>query len=194
MKSRISILGLLLLGGCVTADLSVKKDFKRSDVKRIGVIDFTTPRTARADTYGQLAADTFSAELLRVGFSVIERSQIKKIVDELHLGQSGVVDAASAKEVGRVAGVDAMVMGTITPALVEGRITMPQASPRRARRTNGGPVIIEEPHLDMTNVTVSGKMISVETGEILWVGSASGTDVRNAVRQITKRIGKEVPL
>jgi hypothetical protein len=104
-----------------------------------------------------------------------------------------VVDAATAKEVGRVAGLDAIVMGSITPALVEGRVTMPYGA-RRAHRTNGGPVIIEEPHLNMTDVTVSGKMIKVETGEILWVGSTDGTDVRSAVRRITNRLAKNLPL
>ncbi len=46
-------------------------------------------------------------------FVVIERSQLEKILAEHKLGLSGVIDQSTAVEVGKMAGVDAVVFGSI---------------------------------------------------------------------------------
>ena len=46
-------------------------------------------------------------------FNVVERSQFQKVLDELQLGQSGVVNEATAAQVGQVLGVDAMLIGGV---------------------------------------------------------------------------------
>lgn len=46
-------------------------------------------------------------------FKVIERSQLEKILQEQKLGLTGIIDASTAVEVGKTAGVDAVVFGSI---------------------------------------------------------------------------------
>ncbi|MFL6245854.1 MAG: FlgO family outer membrane protein [Thermoanaerobaculia bacterium] len=48
------------------------------------------------------------------GLEVIERSQLDKVLREQKLQQSGAIDSDTAREVGRLAGVDAIVTGSIT--------------------------------------------------------------------------------
>jgi TolB-like protein len=48
------------------------------------------------------------------GLSIVERTMLDKVVGELKLDQSGLVDPETAKRVGKIAGVDAIVTGTIT--------------------------------------------------------------------------------
>jgi len=47
-------------------------------------------------------------------FKVIERTQLDKVLKQQALGMSGVVDVGSATKVGKVLGVDAVLIGSIT--------------------------------------------------------------------------------
>ncbi|NOX90694.1 MAG: hypothetical protein GXO77_16965 [Calditrichaeota bacterium] len=49
-------------------------------------------------------------------FKVIERAQLEKILEEQKLGLSGIVDPATAAEIGKGIGVDAVVLGSVTRA------------------------------------------------------------------------------
>jgi hypothetical protein len=57
-------------------------------------------------------------------FRVIERASLDKILKEQALGMSGVVDEALAVEVGRVAGADAIVVGSIIIAERYGKVSV----------------------------------------------------------------------
>ena len=46
--------------------------------------------------------------------SVIERDQLDKVGKEIRLGQSGLVDAGTAAELGRIAGVQYILLGAVT--------------------------------------------------------------------------------
>lgn len=45
---------------------------------------------------------------------IVERSQLEQMLQELELNQSGIVDVESAKQLGKVHGVDALIVGSIT--------------------------------------------------------------------------------
>jgi len=48
------------------------------------------------------------------GIRVIERSRIEEIMMEQDFGKSGRIDPATAAEIGKILGVDALIMGTLT--------------------------------------------------------------------------------
>lgn len=48
------------------------------------------------------------------GIEIVERSMLDKLIGELKLSQTGVIDPDTAKKVGKIAGVDAIVTGSIT--------------------------------------------------------------------------------
>ena len=48
------------------------------------------------------------------GFDVVERAMLDRLLGEIKLGQTGVIDPETAKKVGKVASVDAIVTGSIT--------------------------------------------------------------------------------
>jgi TolB-like protein len=49
------------------------------------------------------------------GITVVERENLEKVTRELALGQTGLVDEASAPKVGKVLGADYLISGTILP-------------------------------------------------------------------------------
>ncbi len=52
-------------------------------------------------------------------FTLIERSRLAQVLQEQRLAQSGVVDEAQAAQVGKVLGVDAIVVGTVSFTLTD---------------------------------------------------------------------------
>ena len=64
---------------------------------------------------GQRFADKLANQIQFLHrFAVVEPSQVEKVLKEQALGMSGVVDVASATKVGKVLGVDAVLIGSIT--------------------------------------------------------------------------------
>jgi TolB-like protein len=63
---------------------------------------------------GTYLAEELTTNIFTAGkFKIIERSALKQLLEELKLSQAGLIDPKSAKELGKVAGVDAIVTGTI---------------------------------------------------------------------------------
>lgn len=64
---------------------------------------------------GKGISDELVTELLNTNqFRLIEREQIDKVLKEQNFGMSGRVDANSAAKVGKVLGVQYLVMGRVT--------------------------------------------------------------------------------
>lgn len=64
---------------------------------------------------GKGIADEFVTEFLNTNkFRLIEREQIDKVIQEQDFGQSGRVDAKTAAKIGKILGVDFLVMGRVT--------------------------------------------------------------------------------
>lgn len=64
---------------------------------------------------GKGISDEFVTELLKTNkFRLIEREQIDKVIEEQDFGESGRVDAGSAAKIGKILGVQFLVMGRVT--------------------------------------------------------------------------------
>ncbi|HEX9652626.1 MAG TPA: CsgG/HfaB family protein [bacterium] len=64
---------------------------------------------------GEGISDMLTTELVKTGnYRVVERQELDQILKEQNLGQSGIVTAESAAELGKVLGVELAVMGAVT--------------------------------------------------------------------------------
>lgn len=64
---------------------------------------------------GEGISDMLTTELVKSGkYRVIERQELDQVLKEQNLGQSGIVTAESAAEIGKVLGVELAVMGAVT--------------------------------------------------------------------------------
>lgn len=82
--------------------------------KSIAVFDFGSPTDAT--DAGIIVANnliTFLFNNASGDIKILERENLKSILEEMQLGQMGVVSAASAKEMGRVYGIDVAIMGSV---------------------------------------------------------------------------------
>lgn len=106
-------------------------------------------------------------------FVVIERSRIDAVLQEQNLGTSGRVDANTAAQLGRILGVDAVILGSVTQFDVS------------VRRSGGGapvltpfgsfPIAIGAESVDAdANVQLNVRLVSTSTAEILATAEGRG--------------------
>jgi len=89
---------------------SISEDGK----KKIAVIEFSDLE-GNVTQFGKYLAEELITRLFRTKkFEVVERQLLNKIISEQKLSITGMIDPNSAKELGRILGVDAIVSGTIT--------------------------------------------------------------------------------
>jgi len=82
--------------------------------KSVAVFDFSSP--SDYSDAGVIVANNLITFLFKTAsgdVKILERENLKSILEEMKLGQIGVVSANSAKEMGRVYGIDLAIMGSV---------------------------------------------------------------------------------
>src|SRR5260370_11727356 len=111
--------------------------------KRVAVMDFdygtVRPNVAQIwgsdQDVGKCIADLLVQKLVQDGnYRVIERKALDKILAEQNFSNSDRADPATAAKIGKVLGVDAIIIGSITNfATADNTTTVPGSSPGLAR-------------------------------------------------------------
>jgi len=180
-----------LLAACATPRVAVNPRADFSAVKRVAVLPFSGPK-------GDLAADMLTQSLVAQGADVIERQRLDDVMKEHSLTSSSAFDPATAKELGKLLGVDALFLGTVaesTPA--ETYLVSASEKPRMTSVTpisntnmysEGSVMGIPNSQLLSTtaNVSLVSRMVDVQTGSIMWSASMTyeGFDISSAMAGI----------
>ncbi len=90
------------------------KSLAEENKTQIAIMEFPD-LNGRISDLGKFIPEELTTRLFKTKrFEVVERQLINKILDEQKLAMTGIVDASSAAQVGKMVGVDAVVTGTIT--------------------------------------------------------------------------------
>ncbi|MFC2091230.1 FlgO family outer membrane protein [Elusimicrobiota bacterium] len=83
---------------------------------RIAVLDFENiSETAKSRNIGESLSEIMVTELINNSFfEIVERKQLKNILEELQLNLSDVFDGANSKKIGKLLGADALLLGSIS--------------------------------------------------------------------------------
>lgn len=84
--------------------------------KKIAVVDFTD-LDGSVTELGRFLAEEFSTALAGTGkgFTVVDRIHLKTLLKEHNLSSTGLIDQNTIRQLGKIAGVDALVTGSLTP-------------------------------------------------------------------------------
>jgi len=84
--------------------------------KKVTVLDFTDLQGGSSEL-GKYIAEQLSVDFVMTNrdFSVLDRANLKSILAEHKLTATGLVDPENAKQLGKFAGVDALIIGNIIP-------------------------------------------------------------------------------
>ena len=153
---------------------------------RIAVMDFdyATVHTYSAAIFGSDVdigkgiADLLVTDLVKDGtFSIIERKALDKIMTEQNFSNSQRADPTSAAKLGKLLGVDAILIGSITEFGNETKKT----GLGGAGGNWGGFGLGGLSHSNSkANVGIDARLINVDTGEILAVAEGKGQSSRSS--------------
>lgn len=114
---------------CAVSCTSVKNDVfikDREAMKRslkIAVMPFTDPKVKGGEGSGLAVADALTGELVKLApWTVVERSQLEKVMKEKELNMTGLTDA-DAIALGKIAKTEYIVVGSVTEFHYERSIT-----------------------------------------------------------------------
>jgi curli biogenesis system outer membrane secretion channel CsgG len=185
-KNRV--FGLVALGAMVIAGAA-----SAQQRKRVAVLAFTTSTeaahnaSANAGINGDLGADV--ADLLMhqlfqdKQFIVVERSAIDKIVKEQNFSNSDRADPATAARIGKLAGVDAMIIGSVTNFTFQKRGT---GVGNALGRLHLGAAGVDTTTTNV-GITITARMIDTGTGVL--VNDVSGTGASNGTSTNAAALG-----
>ncbi|MBM3747608.1 MAG: curli production assembly protein CsgG [Acidobacteria bacterium] len=154
--------------------------------KRVAVLDFEygTVRSFVASIFGtdqdvgRGIADLIVEKLVQDGsYSVIERKALEKVLTEQNFSNSDRADSSTAARIGRVLGVDAIVIGSITQFGRDDKSTgvAGGALSRVTGRYGLGGVKRTE---SKAVVGISARMVDTETAEVLATAKGLGESTR----------------
>jgi TolB-like protein len=92
-----------------------KKTIPEIQKAKIAILEFQgLNEEAKKDNMGKMVTEIITTSLVNSrAFSIIEREKLSKVLKEFQLSMTGVVDAASAKEIGKILGADAIITGSV---------------------------------------------------------------------------------
>ena len=175
------LIGLLVILSCASSEVYIRNDIDYKKYTRIAVFPLADYPTKPGS--GLQIADILSTQLINSNYNIIDRSQTMHILQEQQLGMSGVIDEATAPAIGKILGVQAILTGSINEyqcitTIIQG------AQPA---------------YMPVSKAGLSLKLIDCETGQIVWAGSARGTEIgqnaeilaaQKAVKNILKKFKK----
>ncbi len=157
--------------------------------KRIAVFDFDNAAvqggismpffSVEQPNLGKAAAELLITKLVQDGnVSVIERSALDKLLTEQNFSNSDRADPQTAAKLGRILGVDAIILGTITRFDYADKIT----GGGGARFGGFGGSSMKTKHDINAKVQISTRLISPDTAEVLVVSQGTGEVQRKGVK------------
>ncbi|MFQ5768453.1 MAG: CsgG/HfaB family protein, partial [Acidobacteriota bacterium] len=144
---------------------------------RIAVVDFDTQAIRQNWHYSwsyqnleRAAADNLAAQLVKTGrFRVIERQQLDQVLAEQNLGDSFRLDARTAARIGKILGVQVVVIGSVIEfGINEKRARIPQIGKWKFGRGVAGRVVTGKSSL-------TARLVDTTTAEILGAYDATGS-------------------
>lgn len=149
----------------------VSLDVSRSKRPRIAVMDFEFSSIGNEwapwlQTNVKAVNEILVNKLVDGGhFAVIERTKLDQILQEQNLGTTGRIDTSSAAKIGRVLGVQTIIIGSVTEFNIDRQsqgVNIPMFGSVGGGKTTA-------------NVKINMRAIDTKTGEILYTAQGIGS-------------------
>lgn len=116
-KILFILFSLLILGPAQADQLRVlarklKEACPTKKYPLLGILDFTYPK-GQFSTGSFLIPERLVTYLVQEGMPVIERRLLQKVLEEKRLCDSGLMKSSSSDKMGKIAGVDAVLVGSL---------------------------------------------------------------------------------
>ncbi len=198
LSSELILLGVLAMGvsaqapnavpanGPAASPASAPQQQPAPRRKRVAIFDFDygTVQTYTAALFGSNIdvgkgiSDLLVTYLVKDGtYSVIERKALDKILAEQNFSNSDRANPSSAAKIGKLLGVDAIIVGSITQFGNDTKSTNVGGGGFGIGGFGIGGVGHKE---TKAIVGITARMVDIDTGEIMWVAEGKGQSSRSS--------------
>jgi len=93
--------------------------------RKVAVVDFVNSN-GQITEFGRYLAENYSVQLVNkaTDFSVVDRNYLRKLMNKHKLSMKDSIDPKTAKEIRKVVGVDALIVGSYTPLKDNVKVTV----------------------------------------------------------------------
>lgn len=160
-------MAVMLLCSCAYASALDVIDDEESEPVRLGILNFTSKTYDVPDAMAAVISDFFRRMLFKSeGITLLERERLEDIGAELKFGMSGLVSDKTAAKIGKIAGCQYMLLGSITNLAKGGSgVGMPGFVPLL-----GGIGVSK----GKVKAALDVRVIDVETAAVVFANSAEG--------------------
>ena len=119
---NISLFSQTLDQGLESLTQQISSGMTEGNKKKIAVVEFSD-LDGKITEFGKYLSEELITKLFKTKmFNVIERQLLNKVLEEHKLNYTGLIDDKTAKEIGKVLGVDAICSGTVTDLITTVKI------------------------------------------------------------------------
>jgi len=172
-----------LLSNAILLVVFTSLSLAASDKKRVAILDFefgTVQKWWEGNwDIGKGISDLLVDKLVNDGtYSIIERKKLDTVMTEQNFSNSNRADSSSAAKVGKVLGVNGMVVGSITQFGIEKKNMSIGGIAGKFRKFGGGRF---GKNKGKATVAVTARIIDTNTGEILASKTGKGESQRSGM-------------
>lgn len=159
--------------------IRVNPPFDASFIKKIAVVEFSNYTNKRHA--GKVIADHIEQLLVaQSGYQVISRMELNQILREQRLGTSGVLTPSAARIIGKLAGVDAVVVGQVQRFEIVSKSWITHFGSYSSTT-----------YKKTATVVFTFKVLNTITGQVVWAKTAHGDYWREAGEQKIDYLNRE---
>ena len=166
-KLLCSFMAVILLCASAYASAPDVLDDEDTEPVRLGIMRFTSKTYDVPDGMAAVISDFFGRMLFKSdGIALLERERLEDVGAELNLGMSGLVNDKTAAKIGKIAGCQYILLGSITNlARGESGVGLPGLVP-----LIGGIGVSKE----KVKAALDVRVVNVETAKVVFADSAEG--------------------
>ncbi len=197
MKNLMKLLSFLIIA--LLVPLSASAEFSKT---KIAVLDFQLQgENFDNKDMGTIVAEWFTTAMVREGrFDVVERRMLEKILGEQKLAMSGIVDATSATQIGKLLGVKVIISGSVMKFKdvteinariidVESASIIAAENIKGASTANLQDMVVEMSDKIIKNFPLEGYVVN-RSGDSVTLDLGIRTGVKNGMRFIVYKEGQ----
>jgi curli biogenesis system outer membrane secretion channel CsgG len=193
----IVLLACALSSGCASGlKTSVSKAYYEKPYERVAVMEFKN--STMEQDISKAVTELFVADLLATQrYMVMERTALDKVLMEQGLSQSGAIDPSTATRIGRLAGVDAVFLGSVNEyeyMKIKHASTLWAFLPPMPL-WYFGMWLVSEPKIRY-KLGLSFRLVDTETGTIVWSADHQAIkkkSLNECVHHIAEKTLKKIP-
>ncbi len=192
---------LYLLAIALLIPVCASADFKKT---KIAVLDFQLQGEEFTNKdMGTIVAEWFITAMVREGrFDVVERRMLEKVLGEQQLAMTGVVDASSATQIGKLLGVKVIITGSVMKLRditeinariidVESASIIAAENIKSAATAGLQEMVVEMSQKIMKNFPLEGYVVN-RSGDSVTLDLGVRTGVKNGMRFIVFKEGQVI--